>query len=325
VLATNIPLDALVLPPGVLAHAPEALRRAYGAMRVARIDLERPAFRSRIGIVGDLAFTRGEGRGHIDLNWDDPDRSIRALHHWLIFFSSGLAQTPDDVPSLTIREVALFDGAAWPDRLHLSGSTRNIAVLIPSHQVPPGLVLGTPVASDHGSGAVLAAMARAFEFQSSSTPDPGLADAIPAFMQLLALTFSGAYAKRTEPVRPNHLGRVIDHLELHLDDSDLSPRSVALACGCSVRQLHRLFAPTGESFSQTVRRLRIERVCHLLRSTDRPVGDIAASCGFADAGYMATVFRRGLGMSPGDWRRLGRSATAGGGSEPQPASDSPAR
>jgi AraC family transcriptional regulator len=66
-------------------------------------------------------------------------------------------------------------------------------------------------------------------------------------------------------------------------------------------------------------------VCHLLRSTDRPVGDIAASCGFADAGYMATVFRRGLGMSPGDWRRLGRSATAGGGSEPQPASDSPAR
>ncbi|MBD2847575.1 AraC family transcriptional regulator [Paenibacillus sp. IB182496] len=53
---------------------------------------------------------------------------------------------------------------------------------------------------------------------------------------------------------------------------------------------------------QYVQRLRVQRACHLLTSTGKSVGDIAAEVGFEDAFYFSRVFKRLEGVSPARYR-----------------------
>ena len=69
-------------------------------------------------------------------------------------------------------------------------------------------------------------------------------------------------------------------------------------------RLDRLFA---EKFSRSVGReivrQRIERTKRLLTSTDKPVKEIAALCGYCNAGYFTNAFRTETGLTPKAWRR----------------------
>ena len=69
-------------------------------------------------------------------------------------------------------------------------------------------------------------------------------------------------------------------------------------------RLDRLFA---EKFSRSVGReivrQRIERAKKLLTSTDKPMKEIAALCGYCNAGYFTNAFRAETGQTPKAWRR----------------------
>lgn len=52
-----------------------------------------------------------------------------------------------------------------------------------------------------------------------------------------------------------------------------------------------------------LRRLRVERAGHLLRTTKRPLLDIALECGFAGAAQFSRSFRAVHAMTPSAWRR----------------------
>ena len=89
---------------------------------------------------------------------------------------------------------------------------------------------------------------------------------------------------------------------------DLSPTLVADLLGVSVRQIHRLFEPTGESFSRTLTTLRLAEAHQQLRGdVTRPVADIAFACGFESLATFYRVFRRAYGLSPGDVRAASTS------------------
>ena len=89
----------------------------------------------------------------------------------------------------------------------------------------------------------------------------------------------------------------------NLHRSDLSPGLVATLLGLSVRQIHVLFEPSGESFSRTVSRLRLAEAHKQLRlDPNRPVADIAFSCGFDSLATFYRVFRRTYGLTPRDVR-----------------------
>jgi AraC-like DNA-binding protein len=65
----------------------------------------------------------------------------------------------------------------------------------------------------------------------------------------------------------------------------------------------RLFtASTGSAPSDYVFEQRMQRAERLLIATDSGVGEIAASCGFADANYFAKAFRRSHGTTPSEFR-----------------------
>ncbi len=63
---------------------------------------------------------------------------------------------------------------------------------------------------------------------------------------------------------------------------------------------------TGMTFRTYVNRVRIEKACHLLRTTDRTVSDIAAHLGYSDPAFFYKVFRREMEMTPYEYRKTGR-------------------
>lgn len=161
----------------------------------------------------------------------------------------------------------------------------------------------------------------------------GIADLAVAYVDALA----GTLAKMTEAEAAavaDHLGRLIamacggqavgGHLdalrqaklaqarrlvERHLASPELGPELVAAAIGISVRQLHMLFQPTGESFGRFVRRRRLQECKAALESplgALRSVTDIAFGWGFASLPTFYRAFSTEFDAAPGDIRRAVR-------------------
>lgn len=95
------------------------------------------------------------------------------------------------------------------------------------------------------------------------------------------------------------VGRIMDHM-----DDDFSASQLAHELGMSESQFSRFFRrATGNTFTDFVNRIRINRACQLLRETDRYIADISLEVGFNN---MANFNRRFLdikGMTPRDYRR----------------------
>lgn len=88
-------------------------------------------------------------------------------------------------------------------------------------------------------------------------------------------------------------------------DSKLSIVEIAEACGLSASHFTRAFQQSlGLSPHQWLTERRIERAQALLRDAERPISEIANSCGFADQSHFTRVFTGVVGKSPGAWRRL---------------------
>lgn len=78
----------------------------------------------------------------------------------------------------------------------------------------------------------------------------------------------------------------------------------ALAASTSASTLKRLLrAHLNTSLVALLIQLRVGHACHLLVSTDLPVGLVASGSGFANPGHFFALFRRRHGMSPADFRR----------------------
>ena len=106
-------------------------------------------------------------------------------------------------------------------------------------------------------------------------------------------------------VRSSHSGlaRAIDAIR-----SDVARRwrvgDLAQVAGLSPVQLERLCRRTlGLSPRSLIQRLRIERAVHLILTTDRTLGDIAAECGFYDQSSFTRQFRSVLSITPGAYRQ----------------------
>lgn len=60
---------------------------------------------------------------------------------------------------------------------------------------------------------------------------------------------------------------------------------------------------TGMRVHTYLQNLRIEEACHLLRTTDMKISDIAAACGFNDLSFFYSVFRKKTNQTPGKYRK----------------------
>jgi AraC family transcriptional regulator, positive regulator of tynA and feaB len=106
------------------------------------------------------------------------------------------------------------------------------------------------------------------------------------------------------PLRVALFPQVRRHIERSLHDPELTPSRIAEANAISVRTLHAMFANTGESVSDYVRRHRLERSREaLLSQPDAAVIDISGKWGYNYASHFARAFKAEYGIAPQELRR----------------------
>jgi AraC-like DNA-binding protein len=133
---------------------------------------------------------------------------------------------------------------------------------------------------------------------------------LPHAIGLLSAAASFAGQARSSDAARDALARerVVAFLRGHLHDSQLDAETVARACGMSRRTLYRLMGEGG--LAARLRRLRIERAKSMLLSDpSRPVGAVAAACGFDSESGFHRAFRTATGRTPRGYPR--RDGTAG--------------
>ena len=81
------------------------------------------------------------------------------------------------------------------------------------------------------------------------------------------------------------------YIESRLADPRLDVDMVAHAVGCSRAGLYRCFAEQGEGIYETIREMRLTRLCQLLENPVLGIADAAARCGFSDPRALQRLFR----------------------------------
>jgi len=103
---------------------------------------------------------------------------------------------------------------------------------------------------------------------------------------------------------PARLRRVIDHIEAHLC-GDTSLCKLAGLAQISTRHFAHLFKQsTGLPPHHFVLEQRIAASRRMLLQGCRPLAEIAYTLGFSSQAHFATTFRRAVGVTPGDYRKL---------------------
>jgi AraC-like DNA-binding protein len=110
---------------------------------------------------------------------------------------------------------------------------------------------------------------------------------------------------RDEAAPPGLPGRASAFVAEHLSDPNLSTARIASELACSPDYLGRVFrASFDETLTERIHRLRTERALALFRSTELPVDRVAAAVGFSDVRYFRRIFKRRVGLTSGQFRRL---------------------
>ena len=95
-----------------------------------------------------------------------------------------------------------------------------------------------------------------------------------------------------------------DYLQLHLYDEDLSLGKLADTFQMSESSISRRIKQiTDCNFLDYVNRKRIEYACSLLSETDESVNDISKACGYVNDITFRRLFKKYMGITPGDYRR----------------------
>ncbi len=99
-----------------------------------------------------------------------------------------------------------------------------------------------------------------------------------------------------------YVGQVITLVQYDLT-ADLRLKAIAEKLNVNASYLSDLFhREYGCTLTDFVNLQRIEHSLHLLRSTSRPVQQIAADCGFQNAAYFIKVFKKHTEQTPNQYR-----------------------
>lgn len=121
-------------------------------------------------------------------------------------------------------------------------------------------------------------------------------------MELLAVASRGSTRALDQPTA--WVRRVHDLLHDRFREPRMSLDELAAEAGVHPVHLARAFrANYGVSPGEYLRQLRVDWAAMELRTTERPIAEIALDAGFADQSHFTRVFRKAHGTPPGAWRR----------------------
>lgn len=98
--------------------------------------------------------------------------------------------------------------------------------------------------------------------------------------------------------------RVTEYINAHLSDS-ITLEEVARAVYLTPNYLSEYFkSKTGTNFKDYVLQRRMERATELLRRSSCRIQDVALQCGYADFKHFCKVFKKSIGVTPTEFRRI---------------------
>ena len=205
----------------------------------------------------------------------------------------------------------------WRFDAEAKGGAEFKILVIPHGALSPLLARGRlqrpfrlPAAAPLGS--LLSAAIDAASAQVPLLPDELGEGVMRNLCGLVALACGASEAgdeRGRDSVKAAQLAAAKRHLDLNLADPGLNPASAAAALGVSVRQLHRLFEPTGSSFARSVSRQRLIRCRDAVAGatgTGRSVIDIAFGWGFNSMATFYRAFANEFGAAPAALRETSR-------------------
>ena len=164
--------------------------------------------------------------------------------------------------------------------------------------------------SDHPFlGPLIATAARMLDRGARALDAEAAALLLESLARLAAAASARHGAVDPRAARPALLAALLEHVEGRLGDPGLSVGAVAAHFGISKRYLHKLFEPTGETFSRHVLQRRLERAAADLAAPEQarwPIAEIAFRNGFSDLSYFNRRFKARFGATPRDIRRTAR-------------------
>ncbi len=96
------------------------------------------------------------------------------------------------------------------------------------------------------------------------------------------------------------------YLAEHYQNGSLMLQDAAAAVGMSNSRFSTVFAQeSGKTFTEYLTWLRIEKAKELLLTTDRRSSQIALEVGYNDSHYFSYLFKKNVGMTPGEFRAGG--------------------
>ena len=97
--------------------------------------------------------------------------------------------------------------------------------------------------------------------------------------------------------------RVMDYIKSHFG-SKITLEEIAASVYLSASHLSGLFRKeTGQTISTYINHVRIEKSKQLLKTSETPIAQIGALCGFEDQSYFTRVFKQQTGLSPKKYRQ----------------------
>lgn len=102
----------------------------------------------------------------------------------------------------------------------------------------------------------------------------------------------------------SRLGRIIEHVEEGCE-GELSLGDMALFAGLTPSSFARYFRKmTGRTFVEFRNSCRLRKACRKLGDTDQSILEIALGCGFQNLAHFNQQFRKFVGLTPREYRKL---------------------
>lgn len=232
-------------------------------------------------------------------------------HYYVVFQLSGHAcmAQDDQRARLSPHDITLID-SSQPCNFQFSDTSRQLSLVVPrplmhttlGHQ--PVRCTQRIDGQSHLGG--LANQLIASTVGQDTTADAQESEAIiTALLTLLhPLLTDGNQASP----HARCFNKAVDVIQTNLCDPDLTPAGIAREVGVSVRSLYRTFAARELTVAQYIRTHRLELSARRLRHSqpDQQLSALCFACGFSDTSYFSTTFKRHFGMSPTQYRAMGR-------------------
>lgn len=236
-------------------------------------------------------------------------------HHCLVYQARGrsMVRQGQRIAMLNPSDMVLLSPAEACEFVH-RGLIRQLSFNIPeqilvdrvgSSDIPTAV----PISSDSALGSLVGTLvtqihSRSTELASFSTPtlDTVMASLVTPLLKEV---------RGDEEMEPGEMNDMVSALTVsrfissNLRNTNMSPRYISRALGCSVRHVHRAFEGAGTTVSAYIKEQRLLAASEELRNprcAEDSITEIALRWGFSEVSHFSRSFRAHFGMSPRDYR-----------------------